>query len=153
MLSDETGQTGEGLIVRGAHSLAIEPPGDVAATTARFTTEHLFRPLLSFASSTLSPAAWVVAHRGNLSALGSALPHQRRAGYAAGARAVVSACRLAHNFEATAPPPLSSPASVAIASLFAGRTVASVTEQTLIGTRPLATAPTYSPRRRRPRSR
>ena len=141
---NEPGLDGKGLIVRGTHLLSVAPANE----TFRYkhlqqlgltlpTTVRAFAPL-----GALSPQQWLAANKGSASLLAAPLPPNVHLATAHAHSKSTLLLRLAHLYEAGEDAALSANATVALATLFAGRTVASAVDMTLPGSQPLAGAPT-----------
>jgi len=137
---NEPGLDGNGLIIRGTHWLTAAPSN----ATHRYktlqqlglalpTTVRAFAPL-----GALSPAQWLGANRGSASLLSAPLPANVHLATTHAHSKGTLLLRLAHLYEAGEDAALSANATVALATLFAGRTIASAVDMTLPGTQPLA---------------
>jgi lysosomal alpha-mannosidase len=140
---NESGLSGQGLIVRGRHWIMATH----AATAARAAREQqqavYFAPLAKLAPMQgLTPLQWADKFRTQRSGLVTALPDNVHlltvdcANYGPG-RALV---RLAHLYAAGEDAALSKPATVALASLFADMRIKFATEQNLRGNQDVADA-------------
>ena len=137
---NEPGVDGNGLIIRGTHWLTVAP----AAESHRYktlqqlglalpTTVRAFAPL-----GALAPAQWLAANTGTASLLSAPLPANVHLATAHAHSKSTMLLRLAHLYEAGEDAALSANVTVALATLFAGRTVASAVDMTLPGSQPLA---------------
>ena len=137
---NEPGLDGSGLIIRGTHWLTVAP----AAETHRYktlqqlglalpTTVRAFAPL-----GALTPAQWLAANTATASLLSAPLPANVHLATTHAHSKGTLLLRLAHLYEAGEDAALSANVTVALATLFAGRTVASAVDMTLPGTQPLA---------------
>jgi lysosomal alpha-mannosidase len=141
---NEPGLDGKGLVIRGRHWLVLAPAASAPAMVREAQQHALALPLevRAFAPlGALSPAQWLAGHRGGASLLVSSLPTNVHLAtvHARGGGALL--LRLSHTFEAGEDAVLSQNATVPLARLFAGRTVASAVEMTLPGLQPLADVP------------
>ena len=137
---NEPGLDGNGLIIRGTHWLTAAP----ATETHRYktlqqlglalpTTVRAFAPL-----GALTPAQWLAAHAGSASLLSAPLPANVHLATAHAHSKSALLLRLAHLYEGGEDAALSANATVELATLFRGRTVASAVDMTLPGSQPLA---------------
>jgi hypothetical protein len=137
---NEPGLDGNGLIIRGSHWLSVAPANETHRYKALQqqglalpTTVRAFAPL-----GALSPAQWVAANTASASLLSAPLPPNLHLATAHAHSKSTLLLRLAHLYEAGEDAALSANATVSLASLFAGRTVASAVDMTLTGAQPLA---------------
>ena len=75
---NETGLTGDGLVVRASHRFSLAPSAVSATLRRGALADAFFRPTLSFAPLPpgMSSLEWVSTHRAHYSGLSSALPRQ-----------------------------------------------------------------------------
>lgn len=141
---NEPGLDGNGLIVRGRHWLALAPAASAPAVYKQLQQRGLALPnaVVGYAPlGSLTPAQWVARYTSNASLLAAPLPPNVHLATVHSHSPTTVLLRLAHLYETGEDKALSQNATVALGSLLAGRTVASVVETTLMGTIPLASVP------------
>ena len=133
---NETGLTGDGLIVRGVHWLTLDTPTRSAKAQRQLMQSDFFRPLLKAAPlQGLTPPQWLTKFVGARRGMATNLPPNVHlltvdtANYGPG----VMLLRLAHLYEVGEDAVLSQPATVQLAGMFRGLTLTSATETTLRG--------------------
>jgi len=127
-----------GLVVRGRHRIVVTPAAGAEQARVQAQQRALYPPFIATAPTSGSIA------RPTGSLLTGPLPinvHLPTVQPIAPGKWLV---RIAHLYSATAPAPLNAPATVNLGTLFAGVTVTDVTEMTIVGSQPLATAPTWT---------
>jgi hypothetical protein len=140
---NETGLDGLGLIVRGVHTLRVDRAAAAGRELRRLAAKSLFKPLARVARNAAgSAAAWLAAgHAASAAGLAAPLPpnvHLTTVHSLGPGRLLL---RLAHMFAAGEDAALSAPATVDLATLFAGFRVKAATEMMLGGAAPLTAAP------------
>lgn len=137
-------RSGKGLVVRGRHWLSIAPTAAAPQIyRARFQNGLLGTGLVALAplASGVTPASWVAAHKSSATPLGTGptgLPANVHLVTLQSLSPTSTLVRLAHLYEAGEDATMSAPATVSLASLFAGKAVSTCTEMTLIDSIPLA---------------
>lgn len=131
---NESGLSGEGLIVRGSHWLLPTRAATAAAASRELQQSVYFAPLTKFAPTQgLSPAQWAAKFQTHRSGLTESLPKNVHlltvdpANYGPG-RALI---RLAHLFAVGEDAALSAAANVSLVNLFSGLPITSATEMNL----------------------
>lgn len=138
---NETGLDGNGLIVRGTHTLSLDVAGAGYAALRSLAAASLLKPLLTIAANTESPAGWAAAHRGAYAGVNATLPVNVHVVTVHSLGPTTLLLRLGHMFAVGEDAALSLPVTVDLASLFTTLTVQSATEMTLPGSIPLTEAP------------
>jgi len=141
---NEPGVDGKGLIIRGRHWVTAAPAAAAPASYKHLLLRGLSLPttVAAFAQlGALTPAQWLAANTGRRSLLAAPLPQNVHLATVQAKSASRALLRLAHLFSAGESATLSQNATVSLAGLFAGKTVASAVEMTLPGSQPLAGVP------------
>lgn len=139
----QTGLDGKGLIIRGLHRVSVDPPSTGYSSLRSMAADSLFKPVLSYASNTLSTAAaWIGAgNKATFTGLAAQLPANVHIVTAHSLGPSTVLLRVAHMYAVNEDAALSQPVSVSLATLFKGLTLLSAQEMTLPGTLPLTSAP------------
>jgi hypothetical protein len=127
-----------GLVVRGRHRLVITSGDRADQARVEAQQRSLYPPFIATA-----PTSGAMS-RPTGSLLAAALPAQVHVPTIQPIAAGKWLVRLAHLYEASAPAPLNAAVTVNLGGLFVGATVSGVTEMTIVGSQPLATAPTWT---------
>jgi lysosomal alpha-mannosidase len=138
---NETGLDGNGLIVRGTHSVDFSNKN--INVQGRASLGHmLFAEHLQFAENTAgSPSSWINANKATFSALRAPLPLNLHVVTLHAQAPTTFLLRVAHMFGVNEDDTLSGPASCDLATLFSAFTILSAEELVLPGTIPLTAAP------------
>ena len=140
---NETGIDGKGLIIRTLHRVSLAASA-VAGAAARRTAvaDLMYRPVVAYSPlGGATPAAWVAAHAANFTGIARPLPPSLHLLTAHSWGPTSLLLRISHSFEANEAGSLSAPASVDLATIFAGVTITACTEMTISGNQPLANVP------------
>ena len=141
---NEPGVDGNGLIIRGRHWISAAPAAAAPATYKALQQQALALPttIMAFASlGSTSPSTWIAQNKASQSLLSAPLPPNVHLATVQSYNSSTVLLRLAHLYEVGEDAVLSQNATVALATLFAGRTVTSAVETTMTGTIPLASVP------------
>ena len=140
---NESGLSGQGLIVRGRHWLLVTSASTAAVATREQQQAVYFAPMVKLAPTQgLSPQQWAAKFAVQRAGVSAALPRNVHlltvdpANYGPG-RALV---RLAHLYAVGEDAAMSAPANVSLANLFTGLTITYATEVNLRGNQDVAAA-------------
>lgn len=129
---------GTGLVVRGKHTVLLDAPGAAFANVRPMMDRVFLQPQLAFASlGSQTPAQFSADHTVTASHMQTELPDNVGL-MTLQPRPDGVVLRLAHRFAVGEDPKLSQPATVSLATLFSGLTVANVTELSLTANQPLS---------------
>lgn len=131
-------------IVRGRHWLTIDKSYDQAASQKSIAQTAMFPPQYLYAPAGVSPSRWVDQYKSVFAGAPNELPINVHIISAHAQSNTTVLVRLAHLFEINDDPNLSQNATVSLSGLFAGITVTSAVEMTMIGTIPLAATKSYT---------
>ncbi len=140
---NETGLTaaGTGLIIRGTHSVHLDPAATAAANRRTSVANLLWRPFPNFAPLTVTPAAWVAANKASYSGVTAPLPANVHLLTAHSIATDTLILRLSHSYEVGEDAVNSQPATVSLANMFAPITLTSCVEMTMTANQPLTAVP------------
>jgi hypothetical protein len=133
-----------GLIVRGTHFLSIDSTASSASSRVVLQQNTLFPPTVMFAPYAGDIAQWISSYKATFSGLSAPLPANVHLLTVQSQNATTILLRFAHLYETSAPQQFSSNATVALATLFAGRTVTAVQEMSLIANQQLTDIPSFT---------
>ena len=138
---NETGLDGNGLIVRGTHSVDFSNKN--INVQGRASLSHmLFAEHIQYAQNTASsPSAWINANKATYSALRAPLPENVHVVTLHAQSPSMILLRVAHMFGIDEDDTLSGPVSVDLATMFSAFSIQSAEELVLPGTIPLSAAP------------
>jgi hypothetical protein len=137
---NETGLDGNGLIIRGTHSVDFSNV-NINAQGRASLGHMLFAEHLQFAQNTVSPSSWINTNKATFSGLRAPLPPNLHVVTLHAQAPTTFLLRLAHMFGVDEDDTLSGPASCDLATLFSAFTILSAEELVLPGTIPLTAAP------------
>lgn len=127
---NETGISGEGLIVRGKLSLILSPPKESAALHRELGEKLLLGPVFGFASNSLTFKKWTSQYNSQHKGLTRELPANVHL-LTLETMKDLALIRVEHQFEAGEDPKLSQPVNISLAELFTDFDVESMTEMNL----------------------
>ena len=140
---NEPGLDGNGLVIRGRHWLLAAPAAAAPAAYKALHVQSLAPTALQMfaAMGALSPAQWLAANKPSASVLAAPLPPNVFLATLHAYNDTALLLRLAHLYDAGEDAAMSAPATVDLATLLAGKTIAAAEEMTLPGSQPLAGLP------------
>ena len=140
---NEPGLDGNGLVIRGRHWLLAAPAAAAPAAYKALHVQSLAPTALQMfaAMGALSPAQWLAANKPSASVLAAPLPPNVFLATLHAHNDTALLLRLAHLYDAGEDAAMSAPATVDLATLLAGKTIAAAEEMTLPGSQPLAGLP------------
>jgi hypothetical protein len=133
-----------GLIVRGTHLISVDTAAARATSRVTLQQNALFPPTVMFAPYAGSVAQWISTYKPSASGLSAPLPPNVHLLTVQSQNATTVLLRFAHMYESSAPQQYSSNATVALATLFAGKTVTAVQEMSLIANQGIEQIPSFT---------